>query len=101
MNRKLIATAGAAIIASVGVAAPAMAYEIKDGDVTYAIPDYAPTAPEKPEFDISKLDKPTPQEQADLTSKRLDNAKKGMETTEKIVDTLGKLGGLFGFKPSA
>lgn len=97
MNRKLIATAGAAIIAAVGVAAPAMADDR---------PTFIPGQTLSPEAEATLADKdqptkPTPQEQADLVGKRLDNAKKGMETTEKIVDTLGKLGGLFGFKPAA
>ncbi|MDK8449505.1 hypothetical protein [Corynebacterium mastitidis] len=35
-------------------------------------------------------------QQAELTGKRLDNAKKGVETAKGIVDTLGGLGGLFG-----
>lgn len=35
MNRKLIATAGAAIIAAVGVATPAMAYEVHIGEAKF------------------------------------------------------------------
>ncbi|MEJ4100875.1 hypothetical protein V5S96_10985 [Corynebacterium mastitidis] len=79
-----------------------MAYEVNNG--TAAIPDNAPVA-EKPEFDLSTIKtdvKPVRPgksyeeqvQQAELTSKRLDNAKKGVETAKGIVDTLG---GLFGF----
>lgn len=97
MNRKLIATAGAVIIAVVGVAAPAVADDR---------PTFIPGQTLSPEAEaaIADKDKPaklTPEEQADLTSKRLDNANKGVDTANKIVDTLGKLGGLFGFKPAA
>lgn len=41
--------------------------------------------------------KKDPKEQAELTGKRLENAKKGVDTAKGIVDTLNGLGGLFGF----
>ncbi|MER0102514.1 hypothetical protein [Corynebacterium sp. KPL2734] len=50
------------------------------------------------EFSLDKKEstKKDPKEQAELTGKHLDNAKKGVETAKGIVDTLNGLGGLFG-----
>lgn len=96
MFRKTAIAAVTLAVAATTAVAPAMAYEVDNG--TAAIPDNAPVV-EQPTFDISNLTKPGKSheeqvQQADLTGKRLDNAKKGVETAKTIVDTLG---GLFGF----
>ncbi|KQB84093.1 hypothetical protein [Corynebacterium oculi] len=105
MFRKAAIAAATFAVAATTAVAPAMAYEVDNGAA--AIPDNAPVV-EKPAFDLSTIKtdvKPAlpgksheeQVQQADLTGKRLDNAKKGVETAKTIVDTLGGLGGLFGF----
>ncbi|KQB85168.1 hypothetical protein [Corynebacterium oculi] len=76
LSRKLAVSVAAVSIATTTAVAPAMA----------ATPA-APKAPKSYEEQV---------QQAELTGKRLDNAKKGVETAKGIVDTLGGLGGLFG-----
>ncbi|MBC3185170.1 hypothetical protein H7347_01035 [Corynebacterium sp. zg-331] len=72
LSRKLAVSVAAVSIATTTAVAPAMA---------------APKAPKTYEEQV---------QQAELTGKRLDNAKKGVDTAKTIVDTLGGLGGLFG-----
>lgn len=75
LSRKLAVSAAAASIATATAVAPAMA-------------ETAPAAP-KPTYEEQV-------QQAELTGKRIDNAKKGTETAKDIVDTLQGLNNLFG-----
>ncbi|MCZ9310023.1 hypothetical protein ACUY3K_04810 [Corynebacterium uberis] len=123
ISQKVAVTVSGAALALTAMTAPAFAYPVNNGTaeipdtapvaeekpalVIGEVPDTAPTAEEKPALVIGEVpataptapEKPaklTPQEQADLSAKRLDNAQKGVATANQIVDTLGKLGGLFG-----
>ncbi|KQB85931.1 MULTISPECIES: hypothetical protein [Corynebacterium] len=92
MLRKFSVAAAAVAVAATTAIAPAMADEVVGVD--------------RPAFDQQQVVKPVKPgkktyeeqvQQAELTSKRLDNAKKGIDSAKTIVDTLNGFGGLFGF----
>lgn len=102
MLRKATITAATLAVAATTAVAPAMAAETPAGFDRPAS-DQQPVYPStegiktdvKPLLPGKTYDEQV--QQAELTGKRIDNAKKGVETAKGIVDTLGGLGGLFGF----
>ncbi|KQB84753.1 hypothetical protein [Corynebacterium lowii] len=89
LSRKFAVSAATLAVAASATIAPAMADER---------PSILPGQTLSPEAAAAQQEakKPSETEKAELTGKRLDNAKKGVETAKGIVDTLGGLNGLFG-----
>ncbi|KQB85021.1 hypothetical protein [Corynebacterium oculi] len=89
LSRKFAVSAATLAVAASATIAPAMADER---------PSFLPGQTLSPEAAAAQKDakQPSEMEKAELTGKRLDNAKKGVDTAKGIVDTLGGLNGLFG-----
>ncbi len=90
LSRKFAVSTAALAVAASATIAPAMADERPSFLPGQTLSPEAAAAAQKDAKKTSEMEK------AELTGKRLDNAKKGVDTAKGIVDTLGGLGGLFG-----